>query len=221
MKAFFNSVAPSKAVWGHAATLLLLTVVSVNAAGQTSPQSKTVPSNGGVRPPAPSPAGVPTPPDYVIGPDDVLSVLYWREKDMSADVTVRPDGKITLPLLNDIAAAGLTPDQLREMLTAAAKKYVEEPSITVLVKAINSRKVFLTGQVAKVGPYPLTASMTVMQLIATAGGLLEYADGKNIVVLRTEAGRQIAFRVNYKDLLDRKNLKQNIELRPGDTVIVP
>ena len=119
--------------------------------------------------------GVSPPPDYVIGPDDVLTVVFWRDKDMSGDVTVRPDGKITLPLVNEVAAAGLTPEQLRAQLTELAGKLIEEPNITVVVKAINSRKVFVMGQVGKPGPYRLVDRTTVLQMLAIAGGVLEYA----------------------------------------------
>jgi polysaccharide biosynthesis/export protein len=167
------------------------------------------------------PAGVPTTPDYVIGPDDVLVVVVWREKDVSGEVAVRPDGKISLPLLNDVQAAGLTPEALRKQLTEAAAKFIEEPEVTVIVKAINSRKVYITGQVSKPGPYPLAAPTTVLQLIATAGGVLEYADTKNIIVMRTEKGKPVTHKFNYKDVLRGRNLQQNIELHPGDTVVVP
>jgi polysaccharide export outer membrane protein len=151
----------------------------------------------------------------------VLSIIVWREKDLSADVAVRPDGKISLPLLNDVQAAGLTPEQLRLQLTEAAGKLIEEPNVTVVVKEINSRKVFVMGQVAKPGPYPLTGPSTVLQIIATAGGLLEYADEKNIRIMRTENGKPLSLKFNYKDVAEGKNLKQNIELKPGDTIIVP
>ena len=173
------------------------------------------------QPPAPVPAGVQPPPGYVIGPDDVLSIIYWRDKDMSADVQVRPDGKISLALLNDVVAGGLTPDELRERLTEESKKYIEDPSVAVVVKQINSRKVYITGQVGKVGPYPLSGPITVLQLIAMVGGLGEYADSKNIVILRTENGRQMSFRFNYKEVISGKKLSQNIELKPGDTIVVP
>jgi polysaccharide export outer membrane protein len=160
------------------------------------------------------------PPAYTIGADDVLSIVFWREKDLSADVTVRPDGKVTLPLLNDIQAVGLTPEQLRDSVVAAAKKYVEDPNATVIVKQINSRKVFITGQVEKPGPYPLNGTTTVLQMIATAGGLKEFASGK-VSVMRTEGGRQAIYPFNYRDALKGKNLRQNIELKPGDTLVVP
>jgi polysaccharide export outer membrane protein len=161
------------------------------------------------------------PPDYVIGADDVLSIVFWREKDLSMDAVVRPDGRISLPLMNDIAAAGLTPDQLRAKLTEEAQRYVQDPNVTVIVKQINSRRVFITGQVAKAGTYPLSGPMTVLQLISLAGGLLEYADSKNVVVMRTENGRPMSYVFNYKEVVGRRNLKQNIELKPGDTIIVP
>jgi polysaccharide export outer membrane protein len=136
-------------------------------------------------------------------------------------VTVRPDGRITLPLLNEVSAAGLTLEQLRQNIKAAAEKFVDDPSVTVDVKAINSRKVFITGEVGKPGPYALMGPTTVMQLLAMAGGVNEYAKADNISILRTENGKQVSMRFNYKDVLNRKNLKQNIELKPGDTVVVP
>ncbi len=151
----------------------------------------------------------------------MLQVLYWREKDVSAEVTVRPDGMISLPLLNDVKAAGLTPEQLRDAVNEAAKKFFEDPNVTINIKTINSRKVFITGSVAKPGPYPLTAPTTVLQLISMAGGLTEFAKQKDIAVMRTENGKQLRFPFNYKDVAKGKNLKQNIELKPGDTVIVP
>ena len=198
-------------------TVLALAAVTSLAAQQTPPQT-----NGtAAKPPANIPTGVPTPADYVIGPEDLLTVVFWRDKDLSADVAVRPDGKISLPLLNDVQAAGMTPEELRVALTKAAAKFVADPTVTVVVKAINSRKVFITGQVGKPGPYMLSGPTTVMQLIAMAGGVHEFADSKNITILRTEGGTQTAIRFNYRDVEKRKNLKQNIELKPGDTIIVP
>jgi polysaccharide biosynthesis/export protein len=168
-----------------------------------------------------SAAAAALPPDYVIGADDVLSVIYWREKEMSAEVTVRPDGKVALPLLNDIAAAGLTPDAFRDRVIEAARRFVESPNPTVMVKEVNSRKVFITGQVEKPGSYQLNNPMTVLQLIAMAGGLKEFARGKNISIIRPERGATSTFRFNYQEALGRKKLQQNIDLKPGDTVLVP
>jgi polysaccharide export outer membrane protein len=169
--------------------------------------------------------GTPLPADYVIGPNDVLSIKYWREDTMSAEVAVRPDGKISLPLLNDVQAAGLTPDDLRVRIVEAAARFVESPVVSVNVKEIKSRKVYITGMVSKPGEYPLVGPTSVLQLIAIAGGLQEYADQENIMVIRpsqkTFRGDPFAFRVNYKDISRRRNLQQNIELKPGDTVVVP
>jgi polysaccharide export outer membrane protein len=164
---------------------------------------------------------VPTPPDYVIGPDDILTIVFWREKEMSSDVAVRPDGKISLPLINDVQASGLTPEELRLKVTEAAGKFVEDPAVTVVVKGINSRKVFITGQVGKPGPYALGGPTTVLQLIATAGGVSEYSKSEKIVVMRTENGKTVSHKFNYKDVTEGKNLQQNIDLKPGDTIIVP
>ena len=113
------------------------------------------------------------PPGYVIGPEDILTVVFWRDKDMTGDVQVRPDGKISVALINEVQAAGLTPEQLRGVLSKAASKYIEDPNVTVVVKEIRSRKVFITGQVGKPSNFPLIGEMTVLQLIAQAGGLLD------------------------------------------------
>ena len=171
--------------------------------------------------PAVAAAGVPLPAGYVIGPEDVINVVFWRNQEMSGDFIVRPDGQISMPLLNDLAAAGLTPEQLREVVMKAATKYLEDPNVTVVVKAINSRKAHITGMVQKPGAYPLISPTTVLQLISIAGGLHEFADGKKVLIVRNENGKQVSFNFNYKDVSRGKNLKQNIELKPGDVVIVP
>src|SRR5262249_10416392 len=140
-----------------------------------------------------------TPAGYVIGVDDVLSIMFWRDKDMSTDVVVRPDGKISLPLVNDIHAGGLTPGQLRDAIDSIARRYVEEPSVTVVVKQINSRKLFITGQVEKPGPYTMSGRTTVLQLISMAGGLREFTDGRRILIMRTgKDGEQSGFLFNYR-----------------------
>jgi polysaccharide biosynthesis/export protein len=178
----------------------------------TSARPTTPPgTDGGITPPA----------DYVIGADDQLKIVFWRDDSLSGDVVVRPDGKISLTLLNDIQAAGLTPNQLRESLVAAAARYVTDPSVTVIVKAINSRKVYVTGQVNKPGPYLLNDNMTVLQMLAVAGGLQEWADADHILIMRTEGGQTKSFKFNYKDVSKGKSLQQNIMLKPGDTIVVP
>ena len=167
------------------------------------------------------PAGTVVPPGYVIGPEDVLVLVFWNDDKMGREVVVRPDGRISLPLLNDIQAAGLTPEQLRVQVDAAASKFVAEPNATVVVKVINSRKIHIVGNVARPGTYPLAGDMNVLQFIALAGGLLEYADAKNLTIIRKESGRDRPLKFNFKDVSRGKNLQQNVSLQPGDTVVVP
>jgi polysaccharide biosynthesis/export protein len=200
----------------------VLAVCFALAAGTISPEAapQRTPSPQVTNGKDASAHAVDVPPDYVIGPDDVLSIVFWRDKELTSDVVVRPDGMISVPLLNDLRAAGYTPEQLRQHLDEAAAKFIAEPNATVVVKAINSRRVFVTGNVAKPGTYPLTSDLTVLQLIAMAGGLLEYADQKNIVVIRKTAGADQYFKFNYKDVVRQKNVRQNIVLKPGDTVVV-
>jgi polysaccharide biosynthesis/export protein len=205
---------------GAGVALCVLLGAAAEAAAQAA-QTAAQPAGAAAPAGAPVAAGVAAPPGYVIGPDDALTVVFWREKDLSADVVVRPDGMISLPLINEVKAEGLTPEQLRLTLLSAAAKFVEEPTVTVVVKAINSRKVFITGQVGKPGPYPLNGPTTVLQLIATAGGVAEYADKGKIVVLRKEGGKDRAYPFNYGEVMKGKRLQENIELKPGDTVIVP
>ena len=166
-------------------------------------------------------AAVVVPAEYVIGPEDVLGINFWREAEMTGDVTVRPDGRVTLPLLGEINAAGLTPDALRQRITEAANKLFEDPSVTVTVRQINSRKVYITGNVTTPGAHALTGERTVLQVIALAGGLTEFADRKNISVVRIEGGKQQIFKVNYNEVSKGKHLEQNIVLKPGDTIVVP
>jgi polysaccharide biosynthesis/export protein len=163
------------------------------------------------------------PAGYIIGPEDVLTILFWSEteKKMSGDFIVRPDGKISMSLLNDIQAAGLTPEELRVRINEEASRFIEDPNATVVVKQINSRKVFITGEVEKPGAYALTGPMTVLQLIANAGGFKEYARRDGVVIMRSEAGRQVQLAFDYNEVLHGKKLQQNVELKPGDTVVVP
>jgi polysaccharide export outer membrane protein len=164
--------------------------------------------------------GMPIPTDYLIGPDDVLSIVFWRDADMTQEVTVRPDGNITLPLMGDVKAAGLRPAELRDQVAKSASKFIEDPNVTVVVKQINSRNVFITGGVTRPGPYPVSGQMTVLQLIAVAGGLTEFADAKSIRILRVDNGKTQSLKFNYNEVLDGKKLEQNIVLKPGDSVMV-
>ncbi|MCC6989052.1 MAG: polysaccharide biosynthesis/export family protein, partial [Acidobacteria bacterium] len=159
-------------------------------APQTRPAAPVPASPAPAVPPGQAvPAGVTPPSDYTIGADDVLEVIVWREKDLSAEVKVRPDGKVSLPLVNDIQAGGLTPEAFRTAVTTAVTKFVEAPSVTVIVKQINSRQVFVMGEVVKPGTYPLTAPTTVLQLLAQAGCPSPDAKVDEIGVMRTVDGK--------------------------------
>ena len=158
-------------------------------------------------------------PEYVIGPDDTLHIAVWREADLTASLPVRPDGKISLPLLDDVQAAGLTPKQLAGSITEKLKKYVADPRVTVVVTAINSKRIFINGEVLHPGPMPMLPSMTVMQALSSAG-LNQFAKIKGIYVLRTQNGKQQKLPVNYKKLL-KGEIEQNYPLQPGDTIVVP
>ena len=161
------------------------------------------------------------PEQYEIGPEDVLGVVFWREPDLSGDVTVRPDGRITIPVIGEIQAAGRKPDVLQSEIAAAAGKYLSSVNVVVVVRTINSRKVFVTGRVTTPGAYALKGPLTVMQAIALAGGLTEYADPKGITILRLENGKSKIVPFNYREIARGKSLEQNVLLQPGDTVVVP
>jgi polysaccharide export outer membrane protein len=160
-------------------------------------------------------------PDYVIGTEDVLDINVWKEPEVSRTVPVRPDGKISLPLLNDVQAAGLTPMQLGAVVTEQLKKFVAQPQVTVIVTTINSRRVYVLGEVNRGGYIPLMPNMTVLQALSSAGGFTQFANQKQIYVLRYEDGKQIRYAFNYKQAVQGKDGTQNIILKPGDTIVVP
>ena len=161
-----------------------------------------------------------TPPDYVLGSDDQLHITVWKETDFTVTLPVRPDGKISLPLINDIQAAGLTPMQLRVSITEKLKKYIADPRVTVVVTAMNSRRVFVSGEVLHTGAMPLLPNMTMLQALAAAG-FTQFANLKGIYVLRMENGKQVRIPFNYRQVIKGNHPEQNILLRPGDTVVVP
>jgi polysaccharide biosynthesis/export protein len=169
--------------------------------------------------PAPAPTAL-AGPEYVIGPEDVLHIQVWKETDLTATLPVRPDGKISLPLLNDVQAAGLTPEKLAETLTEKLKKYIADPRVTVVVTQINSKRIYLTGEVNKAGAMPMLPNMTVLQALSSAG-LNQFAKTKGIYVLRMENGKQEKLPVNYRKLVKGQDIEQNYVLQPGDTIVVP
>lgn len=157
---------------------------------------------------------------YVIGPADVLDVDVWGEKDLTRSVLVRSDGKISMPLVGDVQAAGLTPMALAASIVEKLRKYVNQPRVTVTTTAMNSRRIYVVGEVSHPGPLILLSGMTVLQALASAGGLGPFANQKRIYVLRSENGRQVRFHYNYKEVL-RGATEEKIELQPGDTIVVP
>ena len=159
-------------------------------------------------------------PDYVIGADDTLHISVWKEPDLSEQLPVRPDGKISMPLLNDVQAAGLTPLQLKDSITERLKKYIADPHVTVVVLAMNSRRIFVTGEVLHSGPMTLLPHMTVLQALSQAG-FTQFANPKAIYLLRTANGKPEKLPFNYKEVVKGNHPEENIELKPGDTLVVP
>jgi len=159
--------------------------------------------------------------EYRIGPEDELKISVWHENELSVPVVVRPDGMITMPLLNDIPVVGLTTKQLQDQLTEKLKPFVSEPQVTVVVTGIRSRRVYLLGQVQRTGVFPLNGRRTILQLLAEAGGLGPYAKGDNIYVLRNQNGSTQKLTFNYKRALKQQDLSGDFVLMPGDTIVVP
>ena len=160
--------------------------------------------------------------NYVIGSEDVLAVNIWKEPEISRTVPVRPDGKITLPLVGDIQASGLTPKALQENITQGLRSYVASPEVTVIVQEVKSLKFNIVGEIARPGSYPLAQPMTVLDAIAAGGGLRDFAKASHIYVLRTNADKsQQKLMFDYKQVIKGKKLSQNVELRPGDTIVIP
>jgi polysaccharide biosynthesis/export protein len=166
--------------------------------------------------------GTPGLEDYRIGAGDVLQISVWKEPDVSVpEVVVRVDGRITLPLIGEVQAAGLTPQELQDFLPTKWSQYISNPVVTVIAKQINSRKVYVVGTVKKEGPLPLTRPMTVLQALNEAGGLGDWANKKKIYILRNKDGKQVKLPFDYKAVLDGQHLEQNIFLMPDDTIVVP
>jgi polysaccharide export outer membrane protein len=162
----------------------------------------------------------PVPLGYIIGEQDVLDINVWREKEITTTVVVRPDGKITLPLVNEIYVVGMTPMQLQQTLTEKLQAFLTVPQVTVIVREISSRKVYLIGQVGHGGPFHINSTTTVFQIIAEAGGLRDFAKRKKIYVLRNENGKETKLPFNYNAVLKGDSTKDFV-LHPGDTIVVP
>jgi polysaccharide export outer membrane protein len=204
------------------AVLLACMVLAGSLCAQDTPagdagRANSTPSTA----PAGNSAAKPHDDSFVIGNDDVLAINVWKEPDISRSIPVRSDGKISLPLVGEVQAAGLTPLKLEKDIAAKLKNYISEPEVTVMVQQVNSQKFNILGQVMRPGSYGIANSTTVLDAIALAGGFRDFAKKKNIYVLRQGAGGESRIPFNYKDVSQGKNMSQNIRLQPGDTIIVP
>jgi polysaccharide export outer membrane protein len=197
--------------------LLGLATMAPGMLAQADPPKNDKPATEMTTPPPSVPE---TGSDYVIGSDDQLRISVWKEPELSETLPVRPDGKISMPLLNDITAAGLTPAQLAASITERLKKFIADPRVTVVVTAMNSRRVFVTGEVTHPGPMALLPHMTVLQALAGAG-FTQFANVKAVYLLRLEDGKQVKIPFNYRDVVKGRHPEQNIPLKPGDTIVVP
>lgn len=201
---------------------VLTSLAVAQDAGNTAPVDAAKPA-ASATPDNPSkpPSGIRSD-SYVIGAEDVLSIYVWKEPDFSRTVPVRPDGMISLPLLGEIKAVGSTPVQLQDILAQAMKKYVSDPQVTVMVDRISSLNFNIVGNIGRAGYFPLTHRMTVLDAIAMAGGFKDFAKTKKIYVLRKgPSGAEERIPFNYNAVIKGNNPQQNIELQPGDTIVVP
>ena len=159
--------------------------------------------------------------NYIIGPEDRLQIYVWKQPSISVTVPVRSDGKISVPLINDIQAAGLTPHQLKDSITKKLTKFIEAPTVSVIVEAINSLKITISGNVNSPGVYKLSSAISFLSAMSLAGGLTEYGDPKRIKIIRKENGVEKIYQVNYDAILNVEDIKQNVLIYPGDSIIVP
>ena len=207
-----------------ALTMLLLALTAIGGWAQDDHQgggdenTDTTAATNDQKTSVPLPPPPPVP--YVIGIDDILHIAVWKEPDLTTTLPVRSDGMISLPLLNDVQAAGLTPMELAALLTQKLKKYVANPNVTVLVTQTNSQRIYVIGEVLRTGPMSLLHNMTVLQALATAG-FTQFANTKGIYVLRVDSSQEKKLPFNYKQVIKGEAASQNIFLQPGDTIVVP
>ncbi len=202
------------------ATSSLLFALVALAAGQEM-ASKDTKALRPVAENAPVPAASPAAqdPKYVVGPSDVLRVSVWKEPDLTQTVVVRPDGYISMPLLGDLRVDGMSTAKIQDLLASKLSAFVLNPQVTVSVSEIHSKMVYITGEIGRPGAYPIVSPMTVLQLIAKAGGLTQFANRKSIVVLRNEGEKRTQFKLDYKQLV--RGQGSDLGLQSGDTVVVP
>jgi polysaccharide export outer membrane protein len=204
-------------------TIKILLLIFSGAAGwaQSPGASLKPPESIPARDTAKSPPAPVRPEEYLVGESDVLNVNVWKEPEVTQTVMVRTDGYISLPLIHEVKVSGMTPVQIQDLVANKLKAYLTDPQVTVTVTEIRSKRAFITGEVARPGGYSLNTETSVLQLIAQAGGLTAYAKRGNITVLRFENGKQQRLAFHYKEVVQGKNIDENVTLRPGDIVVVP
>lgn len=188
-------------------------------ASQPSPLAPGADQGAAASPPAP-PAAVVADDTYRIGVEDVLAISVWRDPDLTKDVPVRPDGKISLPLLQDIDAAGKTPRELAQEIQRRLKEYLSNPAVTVIVKEVNSLKAYLLGEVLKPGPIYLRSPVRLLQGIALVGGLTQFGGRNGIVIYRKTATGEKVIEISYRDIVSGRKPEDNLILEPGDTILI-
>jgi polysaccharide biosynthesis/export protein len=200
--------------------VLMLLSASLLAQSGSGADSGTANSSAKAAPAAPT-AAKPHDATFIIGNDDVLAINVWKEPDISRSIPVRSDGKISLPLVGEVQAAGQTPAALEKDIASKLRNYISEPEVTVMVQQVNSQKFNILGQVVRPGAYVIANSPTVLDAIALAGGFRDFAKQKSIYVLRQSPEGETRLPFNYKDVAQGKNMSQNVKLQPRDTIIVP
>jgi polysaccharide export outer membrane protein len=205
--------------------VILLTSFSISVRAQGTPRKDVKGENAKVmtaRNNTPmAPKSMTEDSNYSIGPEDVLTIDVWKEPEISRTVPVRRDGKISLPLLNDVQAAGLTPTQLSSEIEEKLHDSILKPQVTVIVTQMSSQRIYILGQVTRGGAYPLVPDLTAVQALSIAGGFTPFANVKKIYIMRTENGENKILPINYKELASGRKPQQNIHLKPGDTIVVP
>jgi polysaccharide export outer membrane protein len=195
-----------------------------NASIKTQPENKLSAAKSGAAYNSPtdlSARAATDDPNYVIGPEDELIISVWKEPDISRNVPVRPDGKISLALLNDVQATGRTPMQLGSDITDKLKNFISEPQVTVIVAKINSQRIFVVGEVPRTGSYTLLPNMTAVDAISSAGGFTPFAKRTKIYILRKENGKMTSIPFNYKEVVKNRRPDQDVVLKAGDRIVVP
>jgi polysaccharide biosynthesis/export protein len=221
-----NIIVTTRSKWPHfslfsIAWLCLALCMSARAQQLTDP-SKSGSGKDTKSTPAAKPAPAqPVVESYTVGAGDVLHIDVWQEAEVSQIAVVRPDGNISLPLINEVKVSGLTPPQIQDLISQKLKSFVNNPKVTVTVSEIHSKRAFITGEVTRPGEYSLNTQITVLQLIAQAGGFTAFAKTERVVVLRMVGGTEQRLKFRYKEVVHGKNVDQNITLQPGDTVVVP